>query len=81
MGDRGLQLREMTQFQQEEASKHKHRTTYDDCRFNTQGQLVLQKSHKADSQSSSQSSMFTNVDLHNIQEYHDKVCGGTRKLA
>ena len=24
--------------------------------------------------------MFTNVDLHTVQEYHDKVYGNTRKL-
>ena len=42
---------------------------------------MLQNCHKAHMRSSGQSIVFTSVDLHTVQEYHDKVHGDTRKLA
>ena len=69
----------MTQFQLFGASKHKLRMSYNDCRFEAQGQLLLQNCRKAHLQSSGQSITFTNV--HTVQEYLDKVYVDTRKLA
>ena len=76
-----LPLREMSLFQQGGASMHKLRMSCDDWRSEGQGQLMLQSCHKAHLQISGQSIMFTNVHLHTVQDYHDKVDGETRKLA
>ena len=80
MGDTGLPLREVTPFQPGGASKHKL-MSYDDCRFEAQGPLVLQNCRAAHFQSSGHSIMFKNEDLRTVQEYDDKVYGITRKLA
>ena len=65
MGDTGRPLRKMTLFQQGVAFKHKLLMRYDE--------LVRQSCRKAHLQSSGRSIMFTNVDLHTVQEYHDCV--------
>ena len=70
----------MTPFQKGGASKHKLRMTYDECRFEAQGQLVMQNCEKAHLQSSARSIMFTSVDLRTVQEWHDRVYGDARKL-
>ena len=81
MGETRLPLRVMTLFQRGGASKHKLRTRYEACRFKAQKRQVPQNCHRAHVQSASQSIMFTNVDLHRVQEYHDKVHGDPRKLS
>ena len=73
LGDAGLPLREVSLFHRGGASMHKLRMSYGDCRFEAQGQLALWSCHTAHLQSVGQSIMFTSVDLHTVQEYHDKV--------
>ena len=73
MGNTRLPLPETTPFQQDGASKHKLRISYDDCCLEAQGQLFLQSCQKAHLQSSGKSIMFKDVDLHTVQEYHDKM--------
>ena len=55
--------------------------SYDDSRFEAQGQLVLQNCNSAQMQIPGQSIMLTNVDLHTVLVYHDKVRGDPRNLA
>ena len=77
MGDTRLPVRELLLFQEIGASKHMLRMSCDDCRFEEQCQLVMPNTQKAHS---GKSIMFTNVDLHNVQD-HGKVHGVPRKPA